>query len=295
MRARVPASSANLGPGYDALGLALELYCEVTVEPASRFELTSEGEGAELPTDASHLAARVVTGVLGHDSVAIKVTSAIPLARGLGSSAALAVAAAAAAGAADPLEVGASIDGHAENAGASMLGGLVAATIVGGKPIARRLPLDRRLGFVLLVPDLSLETKAARAVLPETVPLSAAASNLGRMGLLLAGLADREALVKVAGHDLLHQPARTALYPEAPELLARLERAGAAVATWSGAGPSLLGVCADIETAKTVARLTEGALEDVGLSGRVLVVSPDMSGLRLQASEGPGTGPSSLG
>lgn len=279
MRARAPASSANLGPGYDALALALELYCEVTVTPAARFELSSEGEGAELPADSSHLAARVVTGILGHDAVAIHVRSEIPVARGLGSSAALAVAAAAAAGAADPLAVGAAEDGHAENAGASVLGGLVAATVVSGRAIARRLPLDSRLGFVLLVPDLALETETARAVLPEAVPLSAAAANLGRMGLLLAGLADREALVRVAGHDLLHQEPRTAVFPEAPALLARLEAAGAAVATWSGAGPSLLGVCADAAQARVVATRTEGAFEEVGLTGRAMVLAPDMTGL----------------
>ncbi len=283
MRARVPASSANLGPGYDALALALGLHLEVTVEPSSHLEVSAEGEGAQLDKGPEHPAVRVARRVLGHDSFSLHVASEIPLARGLGSSAALAVAAAAAAGADDPPSVGAGVDGHPENAAASVLGGLVAASLVAGRPLARRLPLDPGLGFVLLLPELELETERARAVLPESVPLAQAAHNLGRMGLLLAGLADRRLLVSEAGDDLLHQPWRTRLFPEAPELLARLRRAGAVVATWSGAGPSLLGICADRSLAARVAKEGERALEQAGLAGRALVAEADLEGLVVRA------------
>src|ERR1700682_5614502 len=126
MRARAPASSANLGPGFDVLALALSVYVEVTVEPAARLRVEAEGEGADLPLDATHLAVRVATEVAGHDRLAIAVRSEIPVVRGVGSSAALAAAAAAAAGARDPLGVAAAFDGHPENAAASVLGGLVA-------------------------------------------------------------------------------------------------------------------------------------------------------------------------
>ncbi|MGH9166165.1 MAG: homoserine kinase, partial [Acidimicrobiales bacterium] len=101
MRARAPASSANLGPGFDTLAVALGLYVEVEVRPADALSVVSEGEGAELATDASHLAARIAIRVAGHDRLAITVRSSIPVARGLGSSAALAAAAAAAAGSPD--------------------------------------------------------------------------------------------------------------------------------------------------------------------------------------------------
>src|SRR5208282_5347325 len=114
MRARAPASSANLGPGFDVLAVALALYVEVEVVPAGRFSLSSEGEGAQISCDAEHLAARVAAAVCGHDHLAISVRSEIPLRRGLGSSAALAVAVAAAAGAADPFKVAASFEGHLE-------------------------------------------------------------------------------------------------------------------------------------------------------------------------------------
>ena len=107
MRARAPASAANLGPGFDVLAVALDLYVEVEVEPASRLMVRSEGEGADLVEDDMHLAARVAIDVVGHDRLAVTVRSAIPVARGLGSSAALAVAAAAAAGSKDPLGVAA--------------------------------------------------------------------------------------------------------------------------------------------------------------------------------------------
>jgi len=281
VRARVPASTSNLGPGFDVLGLALSLHVEVEVRPARRFLLHSEGEGAELPTDEGHLAARVACAVAGSGHLEILVRSQIPVGRGLGSSAALALAAAAAAGADDPLAVAAAYDGHAENAAASRFGGLVAATLVEGVPLVRPLPLDAGLSFVVVVPDRQLETKAARALLPETVPFGDATFNLGRLGLLLAGLADRDALVPEAGEDRLHQEARSALYPEAPELLAALRAGGATVATWSGAGPSLLGICVEAHAAAAAREAGEAALQRCGLAGRAVVLAPDLAGLVL--------------
>ena len=282
MRARVPASSANLGPGYDVLAVALSLYCEVTVEPAARLEITAEGEGSELPRDSTHLAAAVVRQVLGHDDVSISVRSEIPVSRGLGSSAALALAAAAASGAEDPLAIAASVDGHAENAAASCLGGLVAATMIDAKPVAGRLALDPSLNYVVLIPDRELATKQARSVLPSEVALEDAVHNLGRMGLLVAGLADRSALVPEAGADRLHQDARSALFPEAPELLARLLKGGALAATWSGAGPTLLGLC-DADDASKLRDAGEQALADLGVPGKALVLYADLVGLVVEA------------
>ena len=186
----------------------------------------SEGEGSGLFDDASHLAARVAAEVLGHDHFAVTVRSQIPVARGLGSSAALAAAAAAAAGAEDPFAVAAAYDGHPENAAASVFGGLVAATMVDGRPVHAPLPLSEELAFVVVIPERNLATPEARGVLPETLPLADVVFNLGRMGLLVAGLADPEALVPEATDDRIHQPARTALFPEAPQLLRALVDAG---------------------------------------------------------------------
>lgn len=278
MRARAPASSANLGPGFDVLALALRRYVEVEISPAPRLIVRTEGEGAGLSDDAGHLAARVAIDVAGHDRQAISVRSDIPIARGLGSSAALAAAAAAAAGATDPLEVAARVDGHPENAAASVVGGLVAATMVRGSVQVARLPLDPSLTAVVMVPDRPLATSRARQSLPSVVPREDATFNLGRMALLLAGLADSRLLVREATEDRLHQDYRSPLFPEAPMLLAALVASGALAACWSGAGPSLVGLATDRE-APRVADGARAAMADASVSGDVLVLTPDPDGL----------------
>ena len=278
MRARAPASAANLGPGFDVLAVALDLYVEVEIEPSPRLVVRSEGEGADLEEDAMHLAARVAIDVVGHDRLAITVRSDIPVARGLGSSAALAVAAAAAAGSKDPLGVAARVDGHPENAAASVVGGLVGATMVKGAVRAVRLPVDPGLVFVAIVPERPLATSRARQALPQQVLRSDATFNLGRMALLLAGLADRELLTREAAEDRLHQDYRSPLFPEAPQLLARLVSAGALASCWSGAGPTLLGICNAVDGERVRAD-AEAALTEIGVAGRTLVLVPDLEGL----------------
>ncbi len=246
--------------------------------------MRTSGHGSELPADASHLAARVATSVAGHDRLRIEVHSEIPVARGLGSSAALAVAAAAAAGAEDPFAYGVSVDGHPENAAAAAFGGLVVATFVDGRPVWRPLSLDPALRFVVVVPDRELATASAREVLEASVSHADAAFNLGRMGLLLAGLADHGALVPEAAEDRLHQDARAALFPEAPALLAGLRAAGALASCWSGAGPSLLAVC-DEAGSPQVAAAASRLLEDQGVAGAVHLLEPDLAGVHYSGPE----------
>ena len=185
----------------------------------------------------------MATEVLGHDRFAVTVRSQIPVARGLGSSAALAAAAAAAAGADDPFAVAAAYDGHPENAAASVFGGLVAATTVEGRPVHAPLPLSDDLAFVAVVPDRNLATpearrRAARDPHPrrrrlQPGPDGPPARRPGRPG----GTSS-----PAATEDRIHQPARTALFPEAPGLLRGLVDAGALAASWSGAGPTLIGI-----------------------------------------------------
>ena len=250
----------------------------VEVEPAPSLRVHSEGEGSGLFDDVSHLAARVAVEVLGHDRVAVTVRSQIPVARGLGSSAALAAAAAAAAGAEDPFAVAAAHDGHPENAAATVFGGLVAATTVEGTAVHAPLPLADELAFVAVVPERNLATPAARQALPETISRADAVFNLGRMGLLLAGLADPAYLVAGATADRIHQPARTALFPEAPALLRGLVDAGALAASWSGAGPTLIGMV-NVGSVEAVRSGAEAALAASGVPGRVLTLRADRRGI----------------
>ena len=278
MRVRAPASSANLGPGFDTLALAVDRYVSVEVEPADSLRVHTEGEGAGLFDDASHLAARVVAEVLGHDRFSVTVRSQIPVARGLGSSAALAAAAAAAAGSEDPFVVAAAYDGHPENAAASVFGGLVAAASVDGIPVHAPLPLADDVELVAIVPERNLATPEARGVLPDRFTREDVVFNLGRMGLLLAGLADPALLRPSATADRIHQTARTVLFPEAPALLTALVEAGALAACWSGAGPTLIGFVTP-DSVQAVRAGAGTALAEAGMEGRVLSLRPDRRGL----------------
>ena len=280
MKARVPASSANLGPGFDTLGLALSLYTEVTVTPADRLEIVSSGEGSWFPATPNHFVAKMARHVLGHDRLRIEVSSEIPVSRGLGSSASLAIAVVAACGHPDPLTVVATLEGHADNASAGVLGGLVTATLINGRVVANRLALDPSLTFVVVIPDRHLSTGDARKVLPPEVGFSDAVFNLGRMGALIAGMADRSRLTASAFDDHLHQQQRTALYPESVELLGALIEAGALGSCWSGAGPTLLAVC-DRSSVGAVRDAGESTLAAVGLTGRSLHVEADTNGLQV--------------
>lgn len=278
MIAAAPASSANLGPGFDAIAVAVDLWVEVEVKEHPHLEVVTSGEGSELPADSSHLAVRVASAVMGHDRLSVRVHSEIPVGRGLGSSAALAVAAAAAAGAEDPLVWGVQVDGHPENAAASVRGGLVAATSAGGRPLVRSLALDSAFSAVLLVPDRVLATADARRALPASVAHSDAAFNLGRLAILVAGLADAAQLVPEAFEDRLHQGPRAVLFPEAPAILDGLVKAGAAGACWSGAGPTLLAVVLE-DRAQQVARGARALMDGLRVPGRVMLARFERRGL----------------
>jgi homoserine kinase len=154
----------------------------------------------------------------------------------------------------------------------------VAATTVNGRAEYAPLPLSDALAFVVIVPERNLSTPEARAVLPETLSSADAIFNLGRMGLLLAGLAEPVQLLSAATEDRIHQTARTALFPEAPDLLAALVDAGALASCWSGAGPTLLGIAQE-SNAAAVQSGAEAALRRSGLDGTTVVLRADRRGL----------------
>jgi len=275
--ARAPASSANIGPGFDALAVALKLYVEV--ELTSRPEgllVVAEGHGANLAAGPSHLAARVAAEVLGHDRFELCVRSQIPVARGLGSSASLAVAAAAAAGAKDPFTYGFAVDGHPENAAASAMGGLVVAAVVDGAPVARHLRLDPDIRFVVVVPDKQLATSRARGTLPEMVPHEDAAFNLGRLGLLVAGLADHTQLLAAAGDDGCTRTSAGRCSPKPPSCWLGSGRRRPHLVLVR-AGSSVLGIC-NVDDAGAVAVSARSLMAQLGLDGEVLELEADLGG-----------------
>lgn len=276
--ARVPASSANLGPGFDTLALAVKRYTEVTIRPADSFSITAVGQGSHFPAGPDHFAAKIAAGIIGHTRFSIHVSSEIPMTRGLGSSAAMSVAAAAAAGHPDPFSFTARLEGHADNAAAAVMGGFVTGAIVDGEGVGRRLPLDPALRFVIIIPDRHLRTSAARKVLPAKVPLDDAVFQLGRMGMLIAGMADHRLLVPTAAHDRIHQGQRGALFSEASHLLGAMVRAGALASCWSGAGPTLLGICTEHSVLRVLAAAT-AAMRELGVKGTAEQIESDLQGL----------------
>jgi homoserine kinase len=249
---RVPATSANLGPGFDCFGLALDLCNEVTVDTEGEPGVSWEGEGAhELPTDGSDLVSRSMAEAasdLGRPlpAIALRGLNRIPLERGLGSSAAASVAGAAIANAllgapvADEpyatFEVAARVEGHPDNAAAAAYGG--ATLVLEGVP--RRLEPHPDLRPTLLVPrDLRLSTRDARAALPDPIPRADAVAQIAYAAGLVIAITEDPRLLGLVMRDRLHEDARLALVPQARELRDRLRDAGVPVCL-SGAGPSLL-------------------------------------------------------
>jgi len=257
VRVRVPASTANLGPGFDALGLALALYDEVEVTPvASGLRVEVHGEGAgQVPTNEDHLVVRALRTACARlgcrpEGLVLRCHNRIPHCRGLGSSAAAAVAGVLAGyalagmepdGAA--LDLAAGFDGHADNAGASLLGGLVISWKQEGAFRAVRLEPHPELAPVLLVSEETSATKVTRGLLPAEVPHAAAAFTAGRAALLVHALTVAPHLLLAATEDRLHQPYRREAYPATARLVAALRAAGVP-ATVSGAGPTVLALSA---------------------------------------------------
>lgn len=263
-RVRAPATAANLGPGFDALGLALGLYDEVEARVTGgglAVEVSGEGSGTATAGER-HLVVRAMRAAfraLGGQppGIALRCANAIPHGRGLGSSAAaiccgVLAARALADGGAERLpdeavfQLAATLEGHPDNVAACLSGGLAIAwtprpdTAADG-PGARlvRVPVPATLRAVACVPRAALATTAARQALPGAVPFADASANAARSALLVAALTGAPHVLFDATEDFLHQPYRADLMPETADLLGRLRRAGAA-AVVSGAGPSVL-------------------------------------------------------
>lgn len=247
----VPASSANLGPGFDSLAAALDVTLSVVCVPRQQRRVVADGVGAdELPAGDDSLLWRGVTAYCGRfgaqvPDVSLHSVNAIPLERGMGSSAAAAVAGVALGRAmvdaggtdGDLVALAADLEGHADNAAAAVLGGLV----VCADALARRVEPSSRLRPVVCVPTTRQSTSSARSVLPRDVPLRDAAANGGRTAMVLAGLSGSIAWEPSVMHDVLHEPARFAVMSASGMLVTRLRDHGVG-ACLSGAGPTVLAI-----------------------------------------------------
>ncbi len=294
---RVPATSANLGPGFDALGLALGLYDDVVAQVSddAGIRVDVHGEGADVvPRDHRHLVAKAM--LRGFDAlggrprgVDLVCANRIPHGRGLGSSAAAIVSGLLLARALvvggeerlpDPalLELAVTLEGHPDNVAACLYGGVVVAWTrsTGGTDVLRLLP-DPRIVPVVCVPSTAVATKKARALLPDTVPHADAAFTAARAALLVPALTGRPDLLLEATDDRLHQQYRRPAYPRTGDLVAKLRAAGIAAAV-SGAGPAVLAL-ADAATAGDVAGLA-------GARFTTTVLDVDTQGGRIVPLEG---------
>ena len=245
---RVPASSANLGPGFDVLAAALTLELELEVSETGEFSVDTD---PELPTDRSNLCVQAFERLRSADGLSFRITSDIPLARGLGSSAAAIVAGLVAADHLFELGLGreelyahaVDLEGHPDNVGAALYGGFVLCPRPedGVPPAPLRMEPPEGVEAVLVIPDEPVATAEARAALPASVELEAAIDNVAAASQLVLGI-ERSDLGLIARGlaDRLHQPARGPLYPRSLELLHKARDLGAIGATISGAGPSVL-------------------------------------------------------
>ncbi|MDP9935201.1 homoserine kinase [Paenarthrobacter nicotinovorans] len=298
---KVPGTSANLGPGYDSLGLALSIYDTLTVETLSTGELEFElsGEGADtLPRDASHLVVRAIDLALDrlgfqHSGLRIIADNVNPHGRGLGSSASAVVAAVTAANAMVPeeaqqnrqwiLQLTSEMEGHPDNVAPAIFGGLALSWQDSEQYSTTRAEVAPSVIPIVAVPDYELSTETARGLLPASVGHHAAAMNSGRAALLIHALTTEPALLLPGTEDYLHQSYRAQAMRPSADLIAGLRSAGHA-AVVSGAGPTVM-VLANggddaVEVVDFIKSFTSANTPDVGW--RVMTLAVDVQGARVE-------------
>jgi homoserine kinase len=247
---RVPASSANLGPGYDVMAAALDLWLELEVEETGEFSF--EPGGLDVPTGRDNLIVRAFETLHSADGIAFRLKETIPLGRGLGSSAAAIVAGLVAADhlyelALEPVELlgyATEIEGHPDNVAAAIFGGFVICDPIpeGGKPDTSRFPPPDGLEGILVIPtEEEVPTGEAREAIPKQIPLGDALGNIFLASRLMLGLYRGDlGLIAASLRDNIHQGRRRDLYPRSMELIESVEEMGALGGTISGAGPTVL-------------------------------------------------------
>lgn len=294
VRVQVPATAANLGPGFDCLGVALQLYNTVEVARANAgLFIEVQGEGAaEIARDESNIVYRAALRVFKQTEnvprgLRIKLINNIPVARGLGSSAAAIVGGLIAANTLagsklsqkELLNLATAIEGHPDNVAPALLGGIVVTVPVDGEIKWVKINPPPGLKAVLAIPDFSIFTKTAREALPQLVSLQDTVFNLGRLALLLSAFYQGDlSLLPTAMEDRLHQPYRASLVPGMKKVLAAARLAGARGVCLSGAGPSLLALADN--NFELIARVMKETFQQNGVRARTLVLNITPVGAR---------------
>ncbi|MCZ6632980.1 MAG: homoserine kinase [bacterium] len=290
IRLRLPGSTSNLGPGFDALGLALTIYNRIILCTRSDTDVNIlvRGEGSDvLPSDQTNLfyqAAQATAKKAGKSlpGMDVEMVNDIPLARGLGSSSTAIVGGVTAANMlidnpfskSDVLDIANELEGHPDNVSPCLQGGLTISTVENGSvQCLRALPPDH-LKAVVAVPDFELQTEAARSALPQTVPYRDAVFNIGRACLVTSALllGDLDAL-KIGMHDRLHQPYRSCLIPGFDRVLDAARQQGALGTALSGAGPTLLAFAT--ENAEAIGQAMVNAWQKDNIVARAHVLNID--------------------
>jgi homoserine kinase len=296
VRVRVPATSANLGPGFDCLGLALDLWNDAEfLLQGEQIKVSHKGEGKHIPTDDRNLVVQAVRffcdsrGLPFPQGVEIRCRNQIPVGSGLGSSAAAVLIGLLGAAALleqeldteEALTLAARMEGHADNAAAALLGGLVILAAGKGNWLVRRVEIPPRQVAVVL-PAVDLSTRAARAALPAEIALSDATFNLGRAMLVVEALRSADLdLLRRSIEDRLHMPYRLPLIPGAQQALDAAYEAGASAVTISGAGPSLIAFTPGDPT--QAGKVMEQAFLEQGTPARVFLLRTTSDGAQTEA------------
>lgn len=294
---KIPASTANLGPGFDALGMALSLYAWLELSIAETTEVNLYGDGMEeLPTDTRNLVYKVAQSVfqkagMTEQPLKISLYSEVPLTRGLGSSASAIVGALVAAnemlGKAfsdqELFYMATELEGHPDNVGASLFGGIIVSSWDGESAPYVKITPPNALETCVIIPDFQLSTEKARHALPEQYSKSDVVFNIGKSSLLVAALASGQLqLIKQAMQDRIHQPYRAALIPGMSHILEQAVEQGALGAALSGAGPTLIAfIDSHSEHKEQLENFMVSTMKREGITAKTMWLSPDHFGTRV--------------
>jgi len=288
VRVIVPATTANLGPGFDTMGLALDMYTEVIMETGGEgIRITSEGEGSEelscTEDNLIYKCAKKLFDAAGYEpkGLSVRIINGIPLSRGLGSSASAIIAGLLAAreiSAAnisdyELLKMATEVEGHPDNVAPALFGGFVLSRMEGKEIIYRKIDVDDKLLAVVAIPEFELPTEKSRAILPRTVSREDAIFNIGNASLLVYSLLMKDySLLRKAMNDRLHEPYRMPLVPGLEEVKRRALGAGAFSAALSGAGPTVIAF-ADEHNSESVRVAMEEGFRSAGIESDVRILS----------------------